>query len=178
MDAFLDSELTFWWGPVSVMRSWNEERIRRRFADINTHQFKVVDDANGAIIAWAKWDPPPQMTGLREGFIVYDEVGELTSVSRGGGRSDSRNKDGEEAADGKTSVKTYALGPPQGSDTVLFHKFFDGLLSMEKKYQSREKLGEILPLSSSLSRSSCFKRNHCPLHMGKNISHRTSLFTY
>ncbi len=62
------------------MRSWQEERLRRRFGDPSTQQFKVVDEANGTIAAWAKWDPPPQMVGLREGFVVYDEVGRPMSI--------------------------------------------------------------------------------------------------
>ncbi|KAI3332505.1 hypothetical protein HD806DRAFT_197318 [Xylariaceae sp. AK1471] len=140
MDAFSKSELIYWWGPVPAMRSWNEERIRRRFADPSTHQFKVVDDVNGTIVAWAKWDPPPRMTGLREGFVLYDGAGESISASRGNVDTDDGNGDGKKEADGKTSAKTYALGPPEGSDTILFQKFFDGLTSMEKQYQASEKL--------------------------------------
>ncbi|KAI0798298.1 hypothetical protein GGR55DRAFT_672734 [Xylaria sp. FL0064] len=139
MDAFSNSEYTYWWGPIEAMRSWQEERIRRRFGDAGTQQFKVVDDANGTIVAWAKWDPPPRMVGLRTGFTVYDEAGRPASTSS----LDAVCKDGEgegEEAGGKASGKKYAQGPPPGSNTALFQDFFGGLLSMERRYQANEKL--------------------------------------
>ncbi|KAI0426688.1 hypothetical protein F5Y09DRAFT_56494 [Xylaria sp. FL1042] len=140
MDAFSNSEYTYWWGPIKAMRSWQEERIRRRFGDAGTQQFKVVDDTNGTIVAWAKWDPPPRMVGLREEFVVYNEAGRPTSTSS----LDAAGKDGDggrdKEADDKTSRKTYAQGPPAGSNVALFQEFFYGLLSMEKKYQAHEKL--------------------------------------
>lgn len=142
MDAFSNSEYTYWWAPVTAMRSWQEERLRRRFGDPSTQQFKVVDEANGTIAAWAKWDPPPQMVGLREGFVVYDEVGRPMSISSLGADSKDGGGKGKEEADGKTSGKSYALGPPVGSNIALFQKFFDGIVSMEKKYHANEKLGE------------------------------------
>lgn len=137
MDAFSsNSEYTYWWGPIPAMWSWQEERIRRRFADPSTQQFKVVDDANGAIVAWAKWDPPPHMVGLAEGFVVYNEADErISSVA------DDENREGKEVR-GETSAKSYALGPPEGSNTELFQAFFDGLVTMEKRYQASEKLGK------------------------------------
>ncbi|KAF2963320.1 hypothetical protein GQX73_g10259 [Xylaria multiplex] len=117
------------------MWSWSEERIRRRFADANTQQFKVVDDTNGTIVAWAKWDPPSRMTGLRDGFVVYDEAGDSIGV-------DSKHGEGKEkgGADGKTSGKSYALGPPEGANIPLFQKFFDGIVGIGQKHQASEKL--------------------------------------
>ncbi|KAJ8121007.1 hypothetical protein ONZ43_g2436 [Nemania bipapillata] len=137
MDAFSNSEYTYWWGPISAIRLWSEERILRRFADPNTQQFKVVDDANGTVVAWAKWDPPSQMTGLAEGFVVYNETCQpittsltpATQIERGGGK-----------ADGQASTKRYAPGPPEGSNSGLFKTFFDGIADMEKKYQAEKKL--------------------------------------
>lgn len=131
MDAFASSEYTYWWGPTPVMWPWQEERIRRRFADPSTQQFKVVDDASGAVVAWAKWDPPPQMTGLREGFVVY-------GASDGSGGTEQ--EEGASSSSGETSAKSYALGPPEGSHITLFHDFFDRLVKMEKKWQAEEKL--------------------------------------
>ncbi|KAI8945787.1 hypothetical protein F4801DRAFT_567068 [Xylaria longipes] len=135
MDAFSNPEYTYWWGPVPAMWSWQEERIRRRFADPATQQFKVVDDATGTIVAWAKWDPPSRMAGLREGFTVYDESGEPANAS-------AENENGEEKgkAHEKTSAKSYALGPPQGSNVTLFQAFFDSLMDAEKKFEASEKL--------------------------------------
>ncbi|KAK5633402.1 hypothetical protein RRF57_009116 [Xylaria bambusicola] len=103
------------------MRLWQEERITRRFQDANTQQFKIADDANGAIVAWAKWDPPSKMVGLREGFTIYDEAGQ----------PQGRGRDGER---GET------LGPPAGSNIALFHEFFGGVASMEEKHRASEKL--------------------------------------
>ncbi|KAI0477948.1 hypothetical protein F4859DRAFT_42554 [Xylaria cf. heliscus] len=134
MDAFSNTEYTYWWGPVPAMWSWQEERIRRRFADPSTQQFKVVDDANGIIVAWAKWDPPSGMVGLSEGFTVYDKSGEPANTG-------AKNEDGEkEKADGKTSAKSYALGPPEGSNVALFQVFYDGLVGAGKKFQASQKL--------------------------------------
>ncbi|TGJ82615.1 hypothetical protein E0Z10_g6151 [Xylaria hypoxylon] len=140
MDAFSNSEYTYWWGPTAAMWSWSEERIRRRFADASTQQFKVVDDANGTIVAWAKWDPPPRMVGLRDGFVVYDKAGE--SVGRNSLGADGKNGEGKgkEEAGENTSGKSHALGPPEGSNILLFHKFFDGIVSMEKKHKASEQL--------------------------------------
>ncbi|GAW24625.1 hypothetical protein ANO14919_142160 [Xylariales sp. No.14919] len=135
MDAFSHSEYTYWWGPAAAMWSWSEERIRRRFADAGTQQFKVVDDTNGVIVAWAKWDPPPRMVGLRDGFVVYDEAGEPVGADTGNGQGK-----GTDVADGKTSGKSYALGPPEGSNIPLFQHFFDGIVSMEKKHRAGDKL--------------------------------------
>ncbi|KAI0449187.1 acyl-CoA N-acyltransferase [Xylaria acuta] len=135
MDAFSNTEYTYWWGPVPAMWTWQEERIRRRFADPSTQQFKVVDDANGTIVAWAKWDPPSQMVGLREGFTAYDESGETVSAGAG-----DKNGEEKENADGKMSAKSYALGPPEGSNVALFQEFYDGLIGAEKKFHTSEKL--------------------------------------
>ncbi|KAI0097741.1 hypothetical protein GGR51DRAFT_577820 [Nemania sp. FL0031] len=137
MDAFSNSEYTYWWGSISAVRSWTEERIRRRFADPSTQQFKVVDDANATIVAWAKWDPPPQMVGLAEGFVVYDEAGEPVSPNANVDIDVgiASRKEEKLDADGEVSTKSYALGPPEGSNTALFNIFFDGIVGMEKKHQ-------------------------------------------
>ncbi|KAI0444071.1 hypothetical protein F4803DRAFT_278207 [Xylaria telfairii] len=135
MDAFSNSDYTYWWGPVPAMWSWQEERIRRRFADAGTQQFKVVDDANGTIVAWAKWDPPSRMVGLRDGFTVYDESGEPGNTC-----AENTNGEEKEKPDGKTSAKSYALGPPEGANAALFQTFYDGLVGAGKKFQADEKL--------------------------------------
>ncbi|KAI1345594.1 hypothetical protein F5Y01DRAFT_308931 [Xylaria sp. FL0043] len=140
MDAFSNSEYTYWWGPIEAMRSWTEERIRRRFGDAGTQQFKVIDDANGTIVAWAKWEPPPRMVGLREGFMVYDEAGRPASINSLDAAAGNDGEGGGEEPGGRASGKKYALGPPAGSSIVLFHEFFDGLLGMEKKHRANEKL--------------------------------------
>ncbi|KAJ3558634.1 hypothetical protein NPX13_g9671 [Xylaria arbuscula] len=133
MDAFSNSEFTYWWGPIEVMRSWHEERIQRRFVNPNTQQFKVVDDKTGVIVAWAKWDPPARMAGLREGFTVYDEAGQPVSTS------DNLKSQSEDEGEEDTG-ESLALGAPAGSDVELFKEFFDGLVSMENKYQASERL--------------------------------------
>ncbi|KAI0531746.1 hypothetical protein GGR58DRAFT_492644 [Xylaria digitata] len=137
MDAFSNSEYTYWWGPSAAMWSWSAERIRRRFADAGTQQFKVVDDTNGTIVAWAKWDPPSRMIGLRDGFVVYDEAGDSVGADSKGGEGKEKGE-----ADGKTSGKSYALSPPEGSNIPLFQKFFDEIVSMGKKHQASEKLDD------------------------------------
>ncbi|KAI0970184.1 hypothetical protein F4678DRAFT_149433 [Xylaria arbuscula] len=135
MDAFGGSEYSYWWGPLAAMRSWQEERIRRRFGDPSTQLFKVVDDANDAVVAWAKWEPPSRMVGLREGFVLYDDAGRPTSAGTAG-KNGGGDQNGE--ADGKT--ETYAPGPPEGSNIPLHQVFFDGIIGMEKKHQASEKL--------------------------------------
>ncbi|KAI0406863.1 hypothetical protein F4802DRAFT_605993 [Xylaria palmicola] len=146
MDAFANSEHTYWWGPTPVMWAWHEERIRRRFTDPSTQQFKVVDDADGTIVAWAKWDPPPEMTGLAAGFVEYDATGqpvrprERGSLGADGEDGTERGTSGKGQAVGKLSAKSYALGPPEGSDVALFQEFFDGIVGMEKRYQTNKKL--------------------------------------
>ncbi|KAI1739450.1 hypothetical protein F4680DRAFT_421626 [Xylaria scruposa] len=132
MDAFSDKEYTYWWGPVPAMWKWQEERIRRRFADSSTQQFKVVDDANGTIVAWAKWDPPSQMVGLKEGFTLYDESGKPVDASSGNKNAKEMRKEDE--------IEAHALGPPEGSNVALFKAFFDGVAGAEKKFQASEKL--------------------------------------
>ncbi|KAI0193455.1 hypothetical protein F4808DRAFT_442212 [Astrocystis sublimbata] len=132
-------EYTYWWGPPSSMTTWNAERIRRRFADIGTQQFKVVEDATGQIVAWAKWDLPlgaardtdkKKMADMMEGFSTYED-----EVENGGKRDG-----GKGSADEQTSAKSYAQGPPEGANVVSFHDFFDGLVGAEKKYRTEEKL--------------------------------------
>ncbi|KAI1747541.1 hypothetical protein F4782DRAFT_419431 [Xylaria castorea] len=137
MDAFSNTEYTYWWGPVPVMWTWQEERIRRRFADPSTQQFKVVDDANGNIVAWAKWDPPSHMVGLKEGFTLYDESGEPVNAGAGNKKAKEKGK-----GDGKTGTEIHALGPPEGSNAALFQAFYDCLVAAEEKFQASEKLGE------------------------------------
>ncbi|GAP86277.1 putative gnat family protein [Rosellinia necatrix] len=141
MDAFSESDYTYWWGPAPAMWLWQEERIRRRFADPNTQQFKVVNDADSTIVAWAKWDPPPRMTGLTEGFLVYDNAGQpISAETRNTANTSNKDGEGVGGAAGQTSAKSYAQGPPEGSNIPLFNEFYDGLLAMEKKYQASEKL--------------------------------------
>ncbi|KAI8629546.1 hypothetical protein F5Y19DRAFT_475532 [Xylariaceae sp. FL1651] len=139
-EAFVGTECTYWWGPNPAMRAWNEERIRRRFVDPNTQQFKVVDDASGEIVAWSKWDPPPRMTGLREGFVVYNEAGEPIDANEQGGSEVHEGEGKDEGETSGASAKKYALGPPEGSNAVLFREFFDSIVGMEKKYNTKDKL--------------------------------------
>lgn len=139
MDAFSGSEYTYWWGPISAIWSWSEERIRRRFGDPGTQQFKVVDDTNGAIVAWAKWDPPPQMMGLSKGFVVYDEAGQPISLDADMNIEEGKGKG--EGEGGKATTNCHVLGPPEGANAALFKTFFDGIVGMEKKHHAGEKLG-------------------------------------
>ncbi|KAI1258595.1 acyl-CoA N-acyltransferase [Xylariaceae sp. FL1019] len=136
MSAFKDTEHTYWWAPLPAMRQWNEERIRRRFADPSAQQFKVTDDQTGRVVAWAKWDlPRGRMMAMREGFEVYGEDGEPVRVSE----SNEHTKDGR-GESGQASDKSYAQGPPDGCDVELFNEFFDGLVKLEKTWAASEKL--------------------------------------
>ncbi|KAJ2994423.1 hypothetical protein NUW58_g1561 [Xylaria curta] len=141
MDAFSHSEYTYWWGPISAIWSWQQERVRQRFTDPNTQQFKIVDDGNGTIVAWAKWETPPRLTGLKEGHIVYDDAGEPINIDADSKNGEETGAFGGKEADIKTTAKSYALCPPEGSNAALFQTFFAGLVSMGKKYQASEKLG-------------------------------------
>ncbi|KAI0870824.1 hypothetical protein GGS24DRAFT_492716 [Hypoxylon argillaceum] len=140
MDAFSGSEYTYWWGPISAIWSWSEERIRRRFGDPGTQQFKVVDDTNGAIVAWAKWDPPPQMMGLSKGFVVYDEAGQPISLDADMNIEEGKGEGEGEGEGGKATTNCHVLGPPEGANAALFKTFFDGIVGMEKKHHAGEKL--------------------------------------
>ncbi|KAI2629355.1 acyl-CoA N-acyltransferase [Xylaria nigripes] len=140
MDAFANSEYAYWWGPIPTMWSWQEEYFRRRFADPSAHQFKVVDDSNGVIVAWAEWDTPPRMTGLSEGLVTYDEAGEQICTSGGEDGIVYENTRGKDEPEGGMSAKRYAQKPPEGSNIPHFEKFVGGMTSMENKYQASEKL--------------------------------------
>ncbi|CAJ2512887.1 Uu.00g010060.m01.CDS01 [Anthostomella pinea] len=155
MDAFAPTEYTYWWAPLPTMRAWNEQRIRRRFADSGTQQFKVVDDASGDVVAWAKWDPPAEMTGLRMGFVVYDEEGRAVGppegggVVVGGGGGEEGGGDGGNAEEGKgekggeigeEEKPQTTLDAPEGADVKLFREFFDGITRMVKKWGASERL--------------------------------------
>ncbi|KAI0882777.1 uncharacterized protein GGS22DRAFT_168707 [Annulohypoxylon maeteangense] len=96
------------------MHAWNTDRIRARFADPGIQQFKVVDEATGKIVAFAKWDVPAAVKGLAEGFEVFDEEGRVV-----------QRKEGEEE-----EVKKFVLEVPEGVDKELFDELFIGL----KKY--------------------------------------------
>ncbi|KAI1202245.1 hypothetical protein F5X97DRAFT_287047 [Nemania serpens] len=73
---------------------------------------------------------------LAGGVVVYHEAGEpISSVV------DDKNGEGKEVRV-RTSAKSYAQGPPEGSNTELFQVFFDGLAAMEKRYQASKKPGK------------------------------------
>ncbi|KAI2611954.1 hypothetical protein GGR54DRAFT_616613 [Hypoxylon sp. NC1633] len=128
MKAFpAGSDFTFWWSPsITVMRTWHQARIAGRFADPNTQQFKVVDESTGNIVAWAKWDPPRSMEGLRAGFVTYGEDGRPVEQL-------ARQK-------GEGEYKAKKLSAPEGADEKLYEAFFGGLRSMGEKWRSSEKL--------------------------------------
>ncbi|KAI0165979.1 hypothetical protein GGR57DRAFT_220 [Xylariaceae sp. FL1272] len=116
MSAFKETEYTYWWAPLPTMRQWNEERIRRRFADPNTQQFKVTDDQTGKVVAWAKWDlPRGRMLAMSEGFQTYGENGEPVRMNE----NDKQTEKLEQS--GQASDKSYAQGPPDGCDVELFN---------------------------------------------------------
>ncbi|KAI1172598.1 acyl-CoA N-acyltransferase [Nemania sp. FL0916] len=140
MDAFSNSEYTYWWGPIPAMWSWQEERIRRRFTDPKTHQFKVVDNENGMVVAWAKWETPPGMTGLAKGFVLYNEAGEPAGPGEDDGNEGGQRVEefGEENA--RPNGSKYAMDPPEGSNSVLYQEFFNGLVEMGKKHRAGDKL--------------------------------------
>lgn len=125
MQAFpAGSAFTYWWSPsVPTMRAWHASRIAGRFADPGTQQFKVVDDATGTIVAFAKWDPPATMKGLSPGFVVYDEEGKPVDAT------------------GEQGKKQNALQAPEGADPALYGEFFAGLKRMGEKWRAHEKLG-------------------------------------
>lgn len=138
MKAFpAGSAFTYWWSPsLDVMKKWHDDRIRGRFADPHTQQFKVVDETTGAVVAFAKWDPPATMKGLRGGFVTYDEHGEVAKQQAGEGRGG-----GEGGAEGKAKVMTQKLQAPEGSKEGLYEDFFARLKKMGEKWQTDEKLG-------------------------------------
>ncbi|KAI1316972.1 acyl-CoA N-acyltransferase [Xylariaceae sp. FL0255] len=141
MQAFKDSGYTWWWGPLDTMYAWTKERIRRRFADAKTQQFKIVDDNTGRVVAWSKWDPPPRMTGLQSGFVVYGDDGSPITDTASGSIPAGISKTvsgGEDAM--AASAKSYAQGPPEGCDVELFEAFFGALVAVEKKWEADEKL--------------------------------------
>ncbi|KAI0599390.1 acyl-CoA N-acyltransferase [Biscogniauxia sp. FL1348] len=135
MEAFSNSEYTYWWSPsAEAMRAWNEERIRRRLRDPATHMFKIVDSTSSSssssssstspsqnIVAWAKWDLPASMVAagsLRDGFVLYDD-----------------DNDGERAS------KALSMpAPPDGTNAPLMNEFFDGIKRMGEKWGSSGKL--------------------------------------
>ncbi|KAI2781865.1 hypothetical protein F4815DRAFT_61460 [Daldinia loculata] len=131
MDAFSASpEFTYWWSPSpDVMRTWHASRIRGRFSDPGTQQFKIADASSGAVVAFAKWDPPSAMEGLREGFVVYDEVGREVGLEGDGKMSG-----------GVQGKKKKKLKAPEGADEKLYEEFFDGLEIMGEKWKAHEKL--------------------------------------
>lgn len=124
MRAFSASpDFTYWWSSPAIMHAWNLERIRIRFADPGIQQFKIVDEANGKIVAFTKWDVPATIKGLQEGFKVY---GEANGPEKKGG------SDGE--------VKKGGLKKPEGVDQELFDELFGGLKKMQEKWRVSEKL--------------------------------------
>ncbi|KAF3067165.1 hypothetical protein GL218_08797 [Daldinia childiae] len=128
IDAFSASpEFTYWWSPSpDVMRAWHASRIRGRFGDRATQQFKIADASSGAVVAFAKWDPPSTMEGLREGFVVYDGEGREVGL--------------EGKGEGGEAVQKKLLKAPEGADEKLYEEFFDGLKTMGEKWRSHEKL--------------------------------------
>ncbi|KAI0379799.1 hypothetical protein F5Y04DRAFT_114657 [Hypomontagnella monticulosa] len=129
MKAFpAGSAFTYWWSPsLSTMHAWHASRIVGRFGDPSTQQFKVVDNATGSIVAFAKWDPPATMSGFRPGFVVYDEDGRPVSGM------------GKEGKEGK-GKKQAPLQAPDGADPKLYEEFFNGLKRMGEKWRTSEKL--------------------------------------
>ncbi|KAK6958017.1 hypothetical protein Daesc_000810 [Daldinia eschscholtzii] len=118
------------------MRAWHASRIRGRFRDPYTQQFKVTGASTGSVVAFAKWDPPEAMKGLREGFMIYDEEGREIGTAR--------DEDGKIVGGGVAQKK---LKAPEGADEVLYEEFFDGLKRMGEKWKTDEKLGTPLVLS-------------------------------
>ncbi|KAL7628089.1 hypothetical protein AAE478_002286 [Parahypoxylon ruwenzoriense] len=132
MNAFpADSEFAYWWSPSpDVMRSWHGQRTRGRFSDPHTQQFKVVVDEEGAagrVVAFAKWDTPRRLRGLRPGFVVYDEKGAAVEVAPRG-------------AEDEQEKKAQRLSAPMGANEELYEDFFDGLERMGRKWDVDEKL--------------------------------------
>ncbi|KAI1807605.1 hypothetical protein F4811DRAFT_445604 [Daldinia bambusicola] len=138
INAFIRSpDFTYWWSPsLDVMRAWHASRIRGRFGDPSTQQFKVsVSDitttkstsgGGGVVVAFAKWDLPATMKGIREGFVIYDEDGKEM---------------GTKDEDGKIGgIPQKKLKAPEGADEALYEEFFDGLKRMGEKWKTSEKL--------------------------------------
>ncbi|OTB05484.1 hypothetical protein M426DRAFT_319749 [Hypoxylon sp. CI-4A] len=127
---------TCWWSPdLAVMQAWHSKRIRLRFSDPKTQQFKVVDDATSAIVAFAKWDPPAHLRGLKEGFVVYDDEGNV--VER------REREEGEGGGDGdgpQAGGRSQILKPPEGGNAELYKEFFTGLRDTAVKWNAGEKL--------------------------------------
>ncbi|KAI1470974.1 uncharacterized protein F4812DRAFT_419674 [Daldinia caldariorum] len=142
INAFTRSpDFTYWWSPsLDVMRAWHSSRIRGRFGDARTQQFKVsatTATSGSAVVAFAKWDPPAAMKGLRAGFAVYDEEeGKETEM-------ETRDEDGKIIAGeegGGVPQKKKKLTAPEGADEALYEEFFDGLERMGEKWRTSEKL--------------------------------------
>ncbi|KAI1079512.1 acyl-CoA N-acyltransferase [Whalleya microplaca] len=133
--AFAGSDFTYWWSPsLPAMRAWNTARFAARFRDPRTQQFKVVDDASGDVVAFAKWVPPRPMVGLRRGFVVYDEAGREV---KGDGVGVEKGE-GDGSGDGEKWRKITA--PPEGADHELYYEFFEGLKRMGEKWDTKNKL--------------------------------------
>ncbi|KAI1383140.1 acyl-CoA N-acyltransferase [Hypoxylon trugodes] len=125
------SPFTYWWSPsLEVMQTWHTTRIRSRFADPNTQQFKVVDETTGKPVAFAKWDPPKSMKGLKHGFVTYDNEGKVVEQTA---KSEGREKE-------ENKAPPPILEAPKGADEALYQEFFEALKTMGKKWNTDEKL--------------------------------------
>ncbi|KAI0160895.1 acyl-CoA N-acyltransferase [Hypoxylon sp. FL1284] len=110
------SDFTYWWPPaVESMRAWQDERIRGWVANPRTRLFKVVEDASGRMVAFAKWDPPASFKGLDDESAVEEPP-----------------KDEGGAAE--------ALRGPEGGNEELFRDLFAGMKRLREKWDVDEKL--------------------------------------
>ncbi|KAI1492619.1 hypothetical protein F5X96DRAFT_625391 [Biscogniauxia mediterranea] len=131
MEAFSNSEYTYWWSPsAEAMRAWNEERIRRRLRDPATRMFKVVDTSPSStspaqknIVAWAKWDLPASMVA-----------------------AEPLDDDDDDEGASKARSPPPPPEPPKGANLPLMNEIFDALKRMGEKRGSSEKLPKSPPL--------------------------------
>ncbi|KAI1214120.1 acyl-CoA N-acyltransferase [Annulohypoxylon truncatum] len=131
-------EFTYWWSTPAAMRAWNADRVRARFTDPRVQQFKVAEEGTGRVVAFAKWDVPATVTGLRGGFVMYDEKGKV--VVGGAEKEDGGGEKGGDGVGDAGEVKKHGLKAPEGVDQVLFDEMFGGLMRMQEKWRTSEKL--------------------------------------
>lgn len=124
MNAFpAGSDFTYWWPRnVDNMRKWQADRIRGWLANPRTREFKVVEEATGRMVAFAKWDLPKSLKGLDAGYVK---------------ESPKEEGKGEGGAEGEAQK---GPGAPEGCNLEMYKELFDSMNIMREKWQVDDKL--------------------------------------
>ncbi|KAI1303247.1 acyl-CoA N-acyltransferase [Xylaria venustula] len=130
---------TYWWSPDhDAMREWLRDRIQTKMADRNVRHFSIIDQKEGNIVSFARWDIPKGYEARFGEWVGDDDALDVSRVVAEHGADEPATVVPVEETE---PIAAKTMAGPRGSDPELCQTFFSVLSTLSKKWNAEQMLG-------------------------------------